>query len=194
MRRVAAILVAAMAIALAGCAARAKQPPLPPAPAPPAAPLSMPQTQVDLPPAQAVNPDALTTAPTPPPPTPAPPVAAPPSPSRPARRAPVPAANTTAPPKPDAPPEAARPPIREILAPEVADQLRKSTQAKLRETRQLLAQAQRRQRNAAEQEKVTRINQFVKLAEDTGQSGDLRQADALAERAVILARELQSDK
>src|ERR1035437_5854211 len=81
-----AILAAALAMALAGCAARAK-PQLPAAPAPPvpqAQPLSVPQTQVELPRPQPFNPDALATAP----PVTGPPPAAPPT--APPRRPPHP--------------------------------------------------------------------------------------------------------
>src|SRR5579862_9867096 len=71
MRLVQAILVAALAISLAGCVVRAKpkttaavpaapQPvPAPAAPAPPPEPLSIPQTRVQLPRPQIFNPDSV---------------------------------------------------------------------------------------------------------------------------------------
>src|SRR5215813_444319 len=71
MRRVEALLAVAAALALAGCALRAKptvtaaasppKPVIPAAPPPAPAPLSIPQTNVQLPPPQPVNPDALVT-------------------------------------------------------------------------------------------------------------------------------------
>jgi hypothetical protein len=45
------------------------------------------------------------------------------------------------------------------------------------------------QKNLAE-----RIESFIKLADDTARRGDFRSAEALSERAEILARELASGR
>lgn len=193
MRRVEAVLVAAMAIALGGCvlggkpkpAAVVPPPPQPAAPPPAPQPLSIPQTRVDLPAPQPVNPEALATAP---PVEPAPPVQ--PKPAPPVRRAPA----VQPPPAPPPPPEAARPPIQEVLPAEMAKQLLASANRHKVDTRALLAQARRRRLTASENDMVARINQFVKLSDDAEKSGDMRSADQLAERAHILARELQNGK
>jgi hypothetical protein len=193
MRRVEAILVAAMAFSLAGCVLGRKPKPVTAAPAPPQPvaaapapqPLSIPQTHVDLPAPQPVDPAALATAPPVEPPAPVQ-----------ARPAPVPVRRQPAPqPKADpSPPEPspARQPIQEVLPAEVQKQLQASAQRHKAEIRTLLAQAQRRSLTAAERSTVARVNQFVKLSDDAEKSGDMRSADELAERAHILARELQS--
>jgi len=194
MKPVEAVLAAVLLAGLAGCAARAKQtvataaPAVPPQPAPP---LSVPQTQVELPRSQPVDPGAFATAP----PLPEP-VAV--TPSAPAAPAPKPQRRTNpAPPKPDATPppvEIVRPPIQEIIPVGEQQRLRKSAQDHRREALQLVAQAQRHSLTAAEQALVTRISQFVKSSNDAEKTGDLRSADDLAGRAVILAKDLQSGK
>ena len=69
MTRATVVLVAALAIPLAGCAWSGKPkaavipaPPQPAAPAPAPEPLSIPQTRVDLPPPQPLDPAAVVTA------------------------------------------------------------------------------------------------------------------------------------
>jgi hypothetical protein len=180
-----------MACSLAGCVvsrkpktvAAAPAPPQPAAPAPVPQPLSIPQTRVNLPAPQPVDPAALATAP---PVEPSPPVQAKPAPA-PARRTPAPQL------KADPPqPEPSRPPIREILPADVQRQLQASAQRHKAEIRTLLAQAQRRRLTDEERSTAAHINQFVKLSDDAEKSGDMRSADELAERAHILAKELQS--
>src|ERR1019366_4116415 len=90
MRSEAAVLAALLALALAGCASHAK-----PLAASQPAPLSIPQTQVALPLAQPLNPDALP-AEVPATPRPAPRPGAPPAPRPPPPR-PAPAAPVGAP-------------------------------------------------------------------------------------------------
>jgi hypothetical protein len=193
MRRVEVILVAAMAFSLASCVlarkpkpvAAAPAPPQPAAPEPAPQPLSIPQTRVTLPAPQPVDPAALATAP---PAEPPPPVQARPAPA-PARRAPAPQPKAD-PPAPE--PSPTRQPIQEILPAEVQRQLQASAQRHKAEIRALLAQAQRRRLTADERSTVAHINQFVKLSDDAEKSGDMRSSDELAERAYILAKELQS--
>jgi hypothetical protein len=201
MRRVEAILCAALTIPLAGCFLRAKQPPAPPVvPAPMAAtrPLSEPQTKVELPRSQPVDPDALATSqPVTETPAAAPPAGSPSPPSKKSNRPPAPATATVPPPKPDTPPppvEAARPPIQEIVAPGELQQLQRSAQEHKRQTRLLIDQAQTRRLTADERALVQRINQFMKLSDDEEKAADMRSADELAGRAHILAKGLLSGK
>jgi hypothetical protein len=160
-----------MALCLAGCAARAKPRTANASAATAPQPLSIPQTQVALPKPQPVDPDALAAGP------PAAPVETPPAP-RPPRSQPAPA----------------RPPIQEIVPAAEQKRLQESAQTRKREIRRLLDQAQARRLNGDERNLVSRIQSFVKLSDDAEKRGDMREADALAERAQILSRELQSGK
>jgi hypothetical protein len=187
MKRLQAIMAAAMAISLAGCVVNGKPktvsaappPPAPAAaPAPPAEPLSIPQTQVELPPPQPVTPEALAT--TQPPEQAAAPSAA--AGARPPRRA----APANAPAALPAEPE--RPPVQEILNPAESKRLQDLAGAHKREIRQWLTPARARRLN---QDTVSRIQSFLKASDDAENRGDMRQANALAERALILLRELQ---
>jgi hypothetical protein len=194
MKPVEAILAAALLLGLAGCALRAKPPApaaAPAAPAPPPEPLSIPQTQVQLPRQQPLDQASLATAP----PVAAAPPAAPPAPAA----KPPQKKNTRSappPPKPETPVpvEEVRPPVREIIPAPEQQQLRRSAQDHRKQALQLIAQAQRRGLTAPEQALVTRINQFVNSSGDAEKNGDLRSADDLAGRALILAKELQSGK
>ena len=56
----------------------------------------------------------------------------------------------------------------------------------------MLQQAQARRLNRQQSSLVKRIEQFVKLSDDAEQSGNMREADEFAERALVLARELKS--
>jgi len=195
MRRIQAILVAALAISMAGCVLSGKPkavppPPPPPQPValePPPAPLSIPQTHPDLYEPQPVDPKALVTAQPVEPPAP---VQVKPTPPPPARRPP------TAQPKPADPPpaETSRPPIQEILPADLQKQLQASVQNYKSETRTLLAQAQRRRLTVEERNKVASITQFLKLSEEAETGRDLRSAEQLAARACLLARDLQNGK
>jgi hypothetical protein len=201
MRRLKVILVAAMAIPLAGCLLIGKPKALPAAPAPPqpvapATPqeLSIPQTDVDLPPRQN-DPDKKafnTQAPV----EPAPEVEPKPAPPQPAQQhvqhpppvqAPKPVVETP-------PAEPSRPPIQEILPPDEEKRLQHSAEGHRAETGALLAVARRRHLTAKENQKVEDINQFLKQSEQAESNKDMRSADQLAERAYILAKELQGGR
>jgi len=207
MKRVEAILAATLAITLAGCVLRGKPktvsatnppPPTPtaaPAPPPPAPkPLSVPQTNVQLPAPQPLTPEAAaSTEPPDQPPLP------PPQP-RPSTRQRTPAASprnsepaTPAVPQgPPAPqPTDERPPIGEALAPEEQAHLREESNDRRTKARQLVDEAQKRQLTARQKGLVERIVSFVTQSEDLEKRGDLRQAYELAERALVLARDLQ---
>jgi hypothetical protein len=155
-------------------------------PAPPQ-PLSIPQTQVEIPPPQPVSPEALAAGQTPPE---EPEPAAPPRPVR--HTAPPPVA-----PHAETPPaaeEPARAPIQEVLSIAERKQLQDSTAERIREIRRLVDLARRRRLNTHEISVVTRVDALVKLSGDAEAKGDLREADALAQRALVLAKDLDSER
>jgi hypothetical protein len=198
MKRAKVVLVAILAFSLAGCVLLGKPkavptpPPLPqpaPAPAPPPEQLSIPQTHVDLPTPQPVNPDSLVTSP--PVEEPAPQVPAKPAPQQ---QRPHPAAAPPQPKPADPPPvEPARPPVQEILPENVQKQFQSSAEKHIADTKGLLA-APHRRLNANERRMEGDINQFLELSKQAVASGDMRSADQLAERAYILAKELLGGK
>jgi len=175
------------AVPVAPVATKPVTAPVPP-PAPPA--LSIPQTQVDLPRAQPVDPASLAAD--------APPVAVevvePPAPTRPpaARRPPV----TSAPaPQIAAPaPEPATPQIQEIVPAAEAKRLQEQAQARRRDVQQMLDQLGRRNLNNTQRGVITNINSLVASSNDAERRTDMKLADALAERAQILARDLINGK
>jgi hypothetical protein len=65
-------------------------------------------------------------------------------------------------------------------------------EARKREIRDRLAQVSSR-RKLSEQERniVERVDSFLRLSDDAAKRGEMTQADALSERALVLARELQ---
>ena len=196
-----ALLTALLSILLAGCELRGKPaksavPPAAPkpvasaapAPAPPPA-LSIPQTRVELPKPQPVDPAALETEATPPEPPPA--VAAP---AR-SRRA-TPAASQPAPASPPAatPPPEPRETVQEIVSPAEVKRLQDQAQGRRNEVKQILDRLGRRQLTGTQRNVVATIRNFLTLSGEAENHNDMRQADALAERAQILAKELQSGK
>jgi hypothetical protein len=166
-------------------------PPQPkPVPAKPAAPseaLSVPQTHVELPPPQPVNKEAVA-LPTPKPEAGAPPPAV----SRPVRRtAPLPPQpkppDTTAPAV--APPvDPGLAPVQEVLTDVERKHFKESADARKTEISHLLT------RIKSHRLEVKRIQSLVAQSNDLEKRGDMRQADALAERALILAQELTDGK
>jgi hypothetical protein len=191
----AAICAIALVLSMADCAAKKTKNAamLAPAPAPPAPavltpvrePLSIPQTQVQLPPPQPVNLEGLAV-----------PVAAQPAEPAPAPK-PVRRSTTPAPPpKPEPttpaaqPAEASRAPIQEIVPADERRRFQESADARKRETRQLLEQSKTHRLTNEQKKMVTRIQSFVTQSDDAEKRGDMRQADALAERGLVLAKEL----
>jgi len=160
-------------MALAGCASHAKAVASSTQPAA----LSVPQTQVTLPPPQPLNPDALATedpvapqAPAVTPavtPTPAPPVRRPP-------RTPVVAA-------PSAPPPVERPAIQAIIPAQEQKRLKDSADARKKEVRAALAKIH-------DQDLAQRIQFFLSQSDQAELRGDMTQADVFAQRAQDLAR------
>lgn len=197
------ILVGCLTIFLAGCVLRgtpkvAKVTPPPPKPVvvpPPESPkqLSTPQTNVELPAYQPLNPEALLTLPPPPEPVPEPAVLRRP------RRTPTVVSNPAAP-KPEAsitPPEQAeeRPAIQEIIPPEEQARLKDSVEKRKIEVNQILNSFNSRHPATQQQRnKIRYVRSFLDVAIDAANHGDLKQADAYAEKAQVLARELQSGK
>jgi hypothetical protein len=201
MRSTALTLVLALTTLLAGCFLQGKQPvaqttPAAPAPAAKAAPapqaLSAPQTQVELPAPQPVSEAALAAGDVPQDePEPA-------APQRPARRSVGPpvinSGHSEPPATPPAAAEEARPPIQEVLTADERKRLQDSAGERKRDIRRLVDLARRRQLNAHETSAITRIEGLVKLSDDAEAKGDMREADALAERALVLAKDLDSGR
>jgi hypothetical protein len=192
-------LTAILSLCLAGCAANAakvtKAPATPAAPVQPP-PLSTPQTRVELPEAQPLDLAGLKTEPAPTPP--AAPAAPPPVRSAtPPRRTPQPTREVSAPavqPPAGPPPEAPRPAIQELIPLAEAKRLEDSALARRAEASRILQQLTGRRLTTSQQEVAASIRNFLALSVDAEKENDLRQADALAERAQILAKELQSGK
>jgi hypothetical protein len=205
MRLASKILVGILALALSACdmkLVRAKTPPPPqpaeakaePPPDPAAGePLSIPQTQVRLPRPQPIDPEALAT----------PPMSAPseaPRPPRHAARRPTPQPPATGQIKPEppvetaeAPPpttEPARPRIEPVLPAEQRRQLTEDIASRLHEVDQILSRVSARNLRDAEKDSVERIHNFENLSHQALEKGDMQQASALADRALLLAREL----
>jgi hypothetical protein len=193
-----AALIVVLVLCLSSCVLKKPQtvkaaPPAPapaPAPAPPPAPLSIPQTDVHLPPPQPVTQEAAATAQPPEEPTaaPAPPPRAPrpkPPVSRPAE---TPA--TAAPPAgPAAPPE--HPPIEEVTPAAEQKRFQDEAAARKREVHQIVDPLDRRRLNRQQRGLLDRIQSFLKQSDDAETRGEMRQASELAQRALVLARELK---
>jgi hypothetical protein len=205
MTRAQVLLVAVLAIPLAGCVlgdkpktvAAASAPPKPAVPPAPPEPLSIPQTQVELPAPQTLDPGALTTTP-----QEEPPPQAQTKPAAPANKPPrLPAASSnkpadTQPPVPEPaaeqPAEPTRPAIHEIMPDAEKNRLRDEAHGHQAETRKLLREA--KPKTANQKRAKDEINLFLKQSQEAETAGDMRMADQLAERAHILAKELESGR
>lgn len=193
-----ALLIVALGIGSNACARKPKvanvppaapKPAVSPAPAPPPPPLSIPQTNVHLPPPQPLTPEAIATTQLPGevPQEPAQP------PRQPVRMRPQgPRPVVEQPPAPVTVPVAPPPsgPYTEVLKPEELKRLQDDAGAKMLEARKLLANITRVRRRA-QQNAVTRVETFLKQAEEARDRGDMLQASELATRALVLARELK---
>jgi hypothetical protein len=208
MRRVEAILAAALAVSLTSCILRGKQQtakvvPPPPKPVVPAAPpppppnLSVPQTEAQLPPPQPVNPEALAQIPAPEevPPT-APVTTRPRRTTPPASKPPTeqPLQGPVAPAAPPQPAEEDRPILQELVPSPELDRYQRETGEYKKEVQFLLQQAHARRLNSAQRALVSTINNFMKGSDAAAQHNDWRMAHELANRAVTLARELTGGK
>ena len=184
-----------MLVVLAGCVHNRHQAAVPPTPQPvaeqkpePEPQLSIPQTVVHLPAAQPVNPDAIPPVPAGPPP--APEKAGTSVPPRPARRASPPKQAETEAESPPATTAQEPAPFQPILSAEEQRRLQGAIEVRRREIDGRLVRAKG---HLSDHDKslVDRINSFLTLSAQAAQRGDYTQADALSERALILARELQ---
>lgn len=199
-----------LSLSVTGCALRGQkqadlQPVPQPAPVqPPPAPepqFSIPQTTVQLPSQQPVNPEAVhqaqldraQRAPADKPPEP-------PSPPKPAPRRPA-ATPAQPPPAKEAeadaqPPTTATPPAEEtpqfqpILKDDEKARLKNAIDARQREIDGWLGRAKVHV-NDHNKSLIERIQSFLSLTKQAIDRGDLTQADALSDRALLLARELQ---
>jgi len=194
------ILAVSAVLALAGCAARAKTPAANPAAVKPTTPatlepprnLSTPQTQAQLPKPQPIDPLAWTVATPAPDPNAGKPAA--PTPNRGTARIPVPRPETA--PPATTPAEPPRQQIQEIIPATDLKRLQESAQNRKREVARILEPFDRRPRSLSGslKIKVQEVRNFVKLSDDFEKRGEMRQADAMAEKAQILARQLQNGK
>jgi hypothetical protein len=198
-----AILTVCLALGLAGCLLQgnpktAQSTPAPPkpavaaAPSAPPAPLSLPQTQVELPPPQPITPEALaTTEPQPeePAPVPVPPKPARTRPSQPARTEAAPAQPVATPPAPE--PAAERPLVAPMVPQEEQRQLQADAQHDRQETKTILDHQAAHAMGRPQQQLKRSIESFLQQSAEAEKKGDLRQARELAGRALVLAKELQ---
>jgi DedD protein len=168
-----------------------------PAPQAPPEPLSSPQTQIQLPNPQPLDPAALVANPEPSQPqqparsrnsrmarnnTRSEPAAAPPA--SPPVDAQAPAAT---------PPAEERPRLQPILPPEEVRRIQETIASRNREIHERLSQVRTRQ-GSAEESMVGRIRSLVSLSDEAAKRGDMTQADALSEKALVLARGLEIGK
>lgn len=166
--------------------ARAEPPP--PEPAAPSEPLSTPQTHVVLPQPQPIDPDAVVTPPVPPEPSP-------PRPKRPRARP----QTAVSPAKPEqvesaeAPPATEAPPRRmEPVLPENQRLQRiQEITVRLREVDQILDRV--KGQSQSESQKVTwgQIRSLADQAYAARDEGDIQKASGLADRALLLAQDLE---
>jgi hypothetical protein len=200
-----AALLLAVVVCLPSCVLKKPQtvkaaPPAPaptasPVPAPPPAPLSIPQTNVHLPPPQPVSAEAAASAQPPEEP------AAQPEPPRTTRRTrqpgppkPVESAAPAAPPAAAPAPAAAppeHPPIEEVTPAAEQKRFQDEAAARKREVHQLVDPIDRRRLNHQQRVMFDRIQSFLKQSDDAESRGEMRQASELAQRALVLARELK---
>lgn len=166
----------------------------PPAESAPAESLSTPQTQVRLPSPQPIDPEALAT----------PPINVPAETSQTSkthhggskRQGPQPA--SAAPGKPEttetvdtAPAtEAPRPPIGPVLSDDERRRMNEEISSRLKDVDKMLGRIAALNLLDAEKSSVERIRSFYKLSHDALEKGEIQQAGALADRAVLLAQEV----
>lgn len=84
--------------------------------------------------------------------------------------------------------------IQEILPAAEQKQLLDRAASKRQQARQLLEQARGQRLSTAQRSLKSSIESFVKTSEDAERRNDARSADSLAEKALVLARELQGGK
>jgi len=216
MRKAPSVIAALLAVSTAACVlsgnpkknlpstpAVAKAVPAPTPPPAPPAPLSIPQTQVELPRPQSLDPAALSSDAEPRQVEPADTTpASRPSPGRgrPATSSAPPRTETPAAPPPSVPvvppatETAPSSPIQEIVPPQEVKRLQEQTQARRRDVLQILDQVAKRPVTTAQKDVITRINNYLATSLEAEKKGDMKLADAFADRAQILAKDLINGK
>jgi hypothetical protein len=201
MKPAASILVASLALSLAGCLFRGTpktaqaapvtpKPAVAPAPPPPPPPLSISQTHPDLPAPQPISNEALATTDSQPeehapaPAAPKPPRTHTSQPPRTDPPAPAPTVGPTAP-EPDV-----RPPVAPLVPADEKRQLQTDTQHDRQESTRLVERAGARLNRGQVQLKRS-VESYLQLSSEAEKRGDLRQAREFAGRALLLAKELQ---
>jgi hypothetical protein len=195
-------VLALLIVPLVGCTlGAAKRAAVPPPPSPvavqppaPDQPLSIPQTAVTLPGYQEVNPDAIPQVATAQASAPEKPETPPPAPHTKARST-VASSKSVIDDEPEVPPPPAvqeNTPIQPILTGDEQKRIQDSIDARRREIDERLKRAKGQSSNH-DQPLVERILSFMTQCADAEKRADYAQADALSERALILARELQSE-
>ena len=210
MKRITLSLSLSLGLAMAGCTARGNpQAKIPAPPSPSAArsaqadprpadsagePLSIPQTQVRLPKAQPIDPDALATQPVM---LPDPPPVNPNLPR--VRRAPA-AAQVKPETAPEAvadathPAETPRARIEPLLPADERRQLIEETDKRLRQAEDLVERLSAHALNNDQRSAVERIRSFTKQSRQALDRSETQQAVELADRALLLAQELERAK
>ena len=197
-----ALCTVAAVLFMAGCAARAKSASTTPAvvkpaaPAPPPTPVSLstPQTNVQLPAQQPFDPASLTLTLAPAPQVEAnttkPPSTKPAAVNVPAR---PPRTDANATPTPAAA-EPARPAFQEVIPANDLKRFQDSVANRKKEVERDLEQVLKRRLNKAQTIMVNDIRGLMKLCVDYEHRNEWPQADTMAERAQILARQLLNGK
>jgi hypothetical protein len=203
MRLAEAFLIVAICLGLGGCALRkppaakaAPPPPKPaaaPTPAPPPEPLSIPQTNVYLPAPQPLTPEAIATTQLPGEPPPPPPSATRTPMPRPPRPAPAQPRTEPAPPvaAPQTTTEPERQPFSEVVSAGDLKRFQEEANIRASEAKKIIEQFPPQRRNRRQANTISRAEQFLKQAEEAERRHEYRQASELAQRALVLARELK---
>jgi len=84
----------------------------------------------------------------------------------------------------------ARPRIQEIVPAEDLNRLKASADAHLQDIRQRLERLPRRGLTNEQKANVETIKSFLRLSEEAERGGDMRKANELAERGLVLAQGL----
>jgi hypothetical protein len=87
-----------------------------------------------------------------------------------------------------------RPPLQEILPEDEKKQLQQRAADIRRQVKLTLEQVKAHRLTKTQNNVVKRVEAFVTQSDEAEKAGDMRLADALANRALVLARELQNGK
>jgi hypothetical protein len=199
-KTISAFLAIVLSLALASCAARAKSPaanaaaanPAAPKTAPAPGPLSTLQTQVKLPKPQPIDAAAWDTESAPPPVVETPPAPRTPQ-TQPRRNLPR-VETVTPPPAVTSPPETTRPPMQDIVSAADSKRFQESAQNRKREVIHILEVLKTRHLSRTQLNVVGSIRSFLALSDESEKRNEMRLADVLAEKAQLLARDLQNGK